>query len=111
MEDSEPDIPLPVDDKAVLADIRAMLVTVLDGTGLDGADVIGAEITMDTTFRDDLDLESIDLVALGGQLGERYGERVNFAEFVAELDLDAVIALTVGSLVDYVVTSLHGAEH
>ena len=83
---------------AVLADISAMLREVLDGYEVD-------EITMDTTFHDDLEMESIDLVALGGHLTERYGDRVNFAEFIAGLDLDEIIDLTVGRLVDYVVNA------
>ena len=82
--------------EAVLADITGMLRDVLDGYEVD-------EITMDTTFHDDLEMESIDLVALGGHLTERYGDRVNFAEFIAGLDLDEIIDLTVGRLVEYVV--------
>ena len=84
--------------EAVLADITTMLRDVLDGYEMD-------EITMDTTFHDDLEMESIDLVALGGHLTERYGDRVNFAEFIAGLDLDEIIDLKVGRLVDYVVTA------
>jgi acyl carrier protein len=84
--------------EAVLADITAMLRDVLDGYEVD-------EITMDTTFHDDLEMESIDLVALGGHLTERYGDRVNFAEFIAGLDLDEIIDLKVGRLVDYVVAA------
>jgi acyl carrier protein len=83
---------------AVLADITAMLHEVLDGYEVD-------EITMDTTFHDDLEMESIDLVALGGHLTERYGDRVNFAEFIAGLDLDEIIDLKVGRLVEYVVAA------
>ena len=92
---------LVVDEQAVLADLTRMIAEVLEDVG-----AVDTEITLDTTFRDDLDLESIDLVALGGLLGERYGDRVNFAEFVADLDLDTIIALTVGDLVEYVLTSL-----
>jgi len=84
--------------EAVLADITAMLREVLDGYEVD-------EITMDTTFHDDLEMESIDLVALGGHLTERYGDRVNFAEFIAGLDLDEIIDLKVGRLVEYVVSA------
>ncbi|MGH8896257.1 MAG: acyl carrier protein, partial [Egibacteraceae bacterium] len=50
--------------------------------------------------------ESVDLVALAGHLQARYGDRVNFAEFLADLDLDEIIELTVGRLVDYVVARL-----
>ena len=93
------------DESAVLADITAMLRDVLDEYGLEDA-----EITMDTTFHDDLELESIDLVGLSGQLREKYGEKVNFAAFIAERELDEIIALTVGELVRYVVDSLRIAE-
>jgi len=85
----------------VLAQLSGMLRELLEEYGLDDA-----EITMDTTFHDDLELESVDLVALSGQLREHYGDRVNFATFIAERDLDEIIALTVGELVRYIVASL-----
>jgi acyl carrier protein len=89
------------DEAAVLARLGEMLRELLAEYGLDDA-----EITMDTTFHDDLELESVDLVALSGQLREHYGDRVNFATFIAERDLDEIIALTVGELVRYIVASL-----
>lgn len=89
----------------VLADIADMLRSLLADAGLDDA-----EIDRDTTFHDDLELESIDLVTLSGALRERYGDRVNFATFIAELELDEIIALTVGELVDHVVGSLRATE-
>lgn len=92
---------LSADQETVLADITGMLRTVVAELGLDDV-----EITRDTTFHDDLELESIDLVVLSGALREHYGERVNFAEFIADLELDEIIALTVGRLVDHVVASL-----
>jgi acyl carrier protein len=88
-------------EATVLAHLSRMLRDLLEEYGLDDA-----EITMDTTFHDDLELESVDLVALSGQLREHYGDRVNFAKFIAERDLDEIIALTVGELVRYVVASL-----
>ena len=85
----------------VLGEIDGMLRGILDEYGLDDA-----EIAMDTKFQDDLELESIDLVTLAGKLEERYGSSVNFAEFIAELELEEIIALTVGKLVAYVATAL-----
>jgi acyl carrier protein len=96
---------LSAEPEAVLADIAGMLRVLLEEYGVDDA-----EITMTTTFHDDLELESIDLVGLSGSLRERYGDRVNFAAFIAELELDEIIALTVGQLVDYVVVSLVTAQ-
>lgn len=78
-----------------------MLRAMLDEYGLDDID-----ITMETRFTDDLELESVDLVTLAGSLEARYGRRVNFAEFVAGLDLDEIIELTVGRLVAHVAASL-----
>ena len=89
---------------SVLAQLTGMLQELLAEYGLDDA-----EITMDTTFHDDLELESVDLVALSGQLREHYGDRVNFATFIAERDLDEIIALTVGELVRYIVASLRAS--
>ena len=88
----------------VLAQLSEMLRELLEEYGLDVEDT--AEITMDTTFHDDLELESVDLVALSGRLREHYGDRVNFATFIAERDLDEIIALTVGELVRHIVVSL-----
>lgn len=91
----------PLLTETVLGEIDGMLRGILDEYGLDDA-----EIGMDTRFHDDLELESIDLVTLAGKLEERYGSRVNFAEFIADLELEEIIALTVGRLVQYVAAAL-----
>ncbi|MFF7366208.1 acyl carrier protein [Streptomyces tricolor] len=85
----------------VLADVAGMLRTVLAEYGDDDV-----AIGMSTTFNRDLELESIDLVTLAGLLEERYGQRVNLAEFVAGMEFEEIIDLTVGRLVEYVVWSL-----
>ncbi|WP_370221001.1 phosphopantetheine-binding protein [Kitasatospora sp. MAP12-22] len=82
-----------------------MLATVLEEYGLDDA-----EVTMESRFTQDLELESIDLVTLAGQLQERWGGRINFAEFIAGMELDEIIGLTVGRLVHHVVGRLQSAE-
>lgn len=88
---------------AVFAEIRDLVARLLDQYGLDDV-----EITVDTLFHDDLGLESIDLVTLGGMLAERYGEEVNLAEFLAGLEIDDVIALRLGMLIDFVCAALAG---
>lgn len=87
--------------QAVLEEISSMLLRVLDQYGLDDV-----EISMDTTFHDELGLESIDLVTVGSMLTDRYGEQVNLAAFLADLDIDDVIGMRVGLLVDFVRTAL-----
>jgi acyl carrier protein len=93
------------DPQLVLKEIAAMLRSILDEYALDDI-----EIHRDSRFHDDLELESVDLVALAGLLEERYGELVNLAEFIADLGLEEIIELTVGRLVDHVVLALSAAE-
>lgn len=69
-------------------------------------DVLDIEITPDTTFLEELQLESIDLVTFTGILAEHYGADVNLAEYLAQKDLDEVIELRVGDIAAYVATQL-----
>lgn len=103
----KPTQPLPAQPAtdAVLADVTGMLRTLLAEYGEDDV-----EIGLSTTFNRDLELESIDLVTLAALLEERYGRRVNLAEFLAGMEFDEIIELTVGRLVEHVVLSLRSTE-
>ncbi len=83
------------DKTAILADVDTMLRAVLGDFAAD------LDITPDSTFRDDLGMESLDVVSLAGRLQARYGDAVNFAQFVAGLDLASMAQLTVSQLVDH----------
>ena len=86
-----------VSEAAVLADLERMLIDVIgDDLLLDGP------LTMETSFDEDLQLESIEFVALSEQLLETYGEEVDFVAWLAEMTLDEIVALTVGQLVAFV---------
>ncbi|MDG4771490.1 acyl carrier protein [Solwaraspora sp. WMMD792] len=91
---------MPADHDTILTEISQMLRAVLPGIDPD------EEITMDTSFRDDLEMESIDVISLAGRLQARYGDSVNFAQFVAGLDVDSLRALRVGELVEHIATAL-----
>jgi acyl carrier protein len=62
------------------------------------------EISMDTTFGRDLELESIEFVALADRLRTELGDRVDFVEFLADKNVDEIVSLTVGDVVRYVAT-------
>jgi acyl carrier protein len=64
--------------------------------------LVDVEITGDTTFNGDLGLESIEFVVLTDKLNERYGERVDFVAFLADMDIDEIMAMSVGRLVTYI---------
>lgn len=95
----------PPTEEQVLGEISTMISALVEDYGLDPA-----EITMTSSLTDDLELESIDLVSLSERMQERWGDRVNLAEFVAGLDLDDLIDLTVGRLVGHVVDRLRTEE-
>ena len=89
----------------VLRDVTEVLKAVI------GADLsLQAPITMATSFNDDLCLESIQFVVLAEELRARYGDRVDFVAWLAGMDLDAIIALSVGRLVGFIVDSVNGGQ-
>jgi acyl carrier protein len=90
-----------------MSDVLDEVVRIL--TEVVGEDfLLDVEITPDTTFSDDLALESIELVALGEKLQDRYGGQVNFVSFIGGMDIDDIMAITVGQLVGYVETQTTG---
>jgi acyl carrier protein len=87
----------------VLATVTRLIIDVV------GEDyLLDLEIDMDTSFNDDLEIESIEFVALAEQLTEAYGARVDFAGWLADMELDEIIGISVGELVDHIVGSLGG---
>jgi len=58
--------------------------------------LIAGPITMETSFGADLELESIEFVALAEKLSQRYGGQVDFVGWISTKELEQIIALTVG---------------
>lgn len=85
----------------VLDEVRGVLADVI------GEDYVSElDVEMETAFRADLDIESIEFVAMGEILREHYGDRIDFVEWLTTMELDDIIALTVGELVDHIVEKL-----
>ncbi|MUN36027.1 acyl carrier protein [Actinomadura litoris] len=63
--------------------------------------LLDVEVGPDTTFGDELALESIEFVALVELLRERY-TGVDFPAFIAALDIDRIVGLTVGDVVAHI---------
>jgi acyl carrier protein len=59
-------------------------------------------ITAATSFNADLELESIEFVALAEKLQQHYGASVDFVGWISKKELDQIIALTVGELVEFI---------
>jgi acyl carrier protein len=59
-------------------------------------------ITRETSFAEDLELESIEFVALAEKLQTTYGARLDFVPWLSSKELDEIIALKVGDVVEYI---------
>ncbi|MGF7239451.1 MAG: acyl carrier protein [Frankia sp.] len=90
----------PAEDK-ILEQVAALLREVIGEEY-----VLDLEITLETSFNEDLELESIEFVTLADRLTATYGTRVDFVGFLSEKDVDQVINMKVGEVVDYISTSL-----
>jgi acyl carrier protein len=77
-----------------------MAEALVAATGDDSALNVGIDAT--TTLEGDLCFDSLDLAALAAVLCRRYGTALDLAGYVAGLDIDQIIGLTVGDVADYV---------
>jgi acyl carrier protein len=64
--------------------------------------LLAGPVTMQTSFNADLELESIEFVALAEKLQAHYGQAVDFVGWISKKQLDEIIALTVGDLVEFI---------
>lgn len=88
-------------EESVLETVRATIVGIVGEEYL-----LDMEIGMDTSFEDDLEMESIEFVKLGAKLTEHYGGAIDFAAFLSDKDLDEIIEMRVGTVVAYIVEAL-----
>jgi acyl carrier protein len=89
-------------EDAILAYMKRHL-----GAVVGDPELIHTDITEATTFGADLELESIEFVALAERLRMEFGDRVNFVAFLAKKHVDDMVSLTVGDVVQYVASCLH----
>jgi acyl carrier protein len=88
----------------IVADITEVLVEVIGDEFL-----LDVDITAATTFSHDLELESIEFVAMTEKLQQRYAGRVDLSAFLAGLHIDQILDLSVGELAEHVARSLEQA--
>ena len=63
---------------------------------------LAGPITMTTSFSADLELESIEFVALAEKLQQHYGSSIDLVGWISKKELDQIINLTVGELVEFI---------
>jgi acyl carrier protein len=89
------------DVAGILATVSSVLRELLES---DGAPAPIIEMT--TRLASDLELESIELIALAERLAQHYRVRLNFATWLSRKSLRDILGLTVGDVVHFVAASL-----
>jgi acyl carrier protein len=90
----------PATEETILEEVAALLRDIIGEEY-----VLDLEIGMDTSFAD-LELESIEFVTLADRLTATYGAKVDFVGFLSVKDVDQVINMKVGEVVEYIVGAL-----
>lgn len=90
----------------ILIIVRSLLLTIME---LDEDEI---EIEMVTRFQDDLELESIEMIALGDALRERIthltpNKQIDFARWLTQLSIEELMELSVADLVTWIHRELH----
>ena len=82
----------------VLAQVRQMIGEIIGQT----VDLNDREISMETSFSKDLELESIEFVVLSEKLQSKYGKNIDFSIWLAGKELDEIINLRVKDVVGFI---------
>jgi acyl carrier protein len=87
---------VPDEQAAALAELTAVLLAVT------GEEAEWAQaLTPASRLEADLRLDSLELATLGARLRTRYGHAVSLPDYLAGLDMDGLIGLTLGDLAVY----------
>ncbi|NQX40046.1 acyl carrier protein [Pedobacter steynii] len=71
-------------------------------------EVIGEEfveemdITMESSFTKDLEMDSIEIVSFSEKIKIHFGEQIDFTGWLSNMDLDELINLNLGTIVNYI---------
>lgn len=60
------------------------------------------EIDADTSLNNDLEIESIEFVSIADRLQKKFGSRVDLIGWLSQQNIEELIAMTVGDIVDFV---------
>jgi acyl carrier protein len=65
-----------------------------------------SEIGLDSTFAEDIELESTEVLEIAERLIEIYEGKVDFVAWFADKDLEDLIEISLGDVIDFIVRSL-----
>lgn len=88
-------------DPAIIRDITAVI---RQAVAEDWIQEFG--IDANTSFNDDLDLESVEFVTIAAGLQQHFGEQIDLIGWLSTKSFDDLIALRVGNIAEFVSNSL-----
>lgn len=65
-----------------------------------------SEIGLDSTFSEDVELESTEVMEIAERLMETYEDQVDFVGWFADMDLEDLVDLRLRDLIDFIVKSI-----
>lgn len=71
-------------------------------------EVIGAEfveemdITLDSSFTKDLEMDSIEIVSFSEKIKAHFGDQIDFTGWLSSMDLDELINLDLRMIINYI---------
>jgi acyl carrier protein len=86
--------------ESIFPQLRAIIEEVI---GVDAAEL--TEITKDSAFIDDLEMDSIQIVQLAEFVNDRYGEQVDFISWLSQKPFTELLKLKVGDISDFIENS------
>lgn len=77
------------------------------------SEIIGADIaeeldiTQNSNFTKDLEMDSIELVSFAEKVRIKYGTDIDFTKWLSAMDLDQIVKLNIGDIVNFIVDGSH----
>jgi acyl carrier protein len=65
---------------------------------------------LDSTFAEDIELESMEVMEIAERLIETYEGKVDFVSWFSEMDFEQLIVITIGDVVNFIVASLQKVD-
>jgi acyl carrier protein len=91
----------PAEQASVFSELRCMVINII---GAEAAEFV--DISEQSAFVTDLEMDSIQIMQLAEQVNELYGRQVDFLNLLSDKSLSELLELTVGDIVRFIETSI-----
>ena len=98
MQTTEETLAVPHSKQAILEEVKTLIEDIIGQS----VDINDQEISLETSFSRDLEMESIEFVVLSEKLQTTFGQDLDFAGWLANKELNEIINLKVDDIVGFV---------